>query len=82
MSDDEKQTLIANERAKLTATYLNSIAAGLLIIGVVGPVFSFIFAAAATRPSAWVLAAGMVICQLASAGLHVLARWRLKALKR
>ncbi|WP_020178674.1 hypothetical protein [Methylopila sp. M107] len=72
MNDEEAQKLVANERAKLTATYLNSIAAGLLIIGVVGPIFSFMFAGQTTRPSVAVLGLGIVICQMASGSLHLL----------
>lgn len=49
MEDAETQNLIANERAKLMATYLNGLAVGLFIVGGVAPIFTYIFATESDR---------------------------------
>lgn len=84
MSDENApaaRTLIANERAKLTATYVNGVAVGFSIIGGVAPIFSFIFASETTRPTLTTLLIGMLICQTVSAALHLVARRTLKGLR-
>ena len=80
-SADKSADLIANERAKLMATYLNGVAVGLSVLGGVGPVFSFLFAALAVRPPIVVLIAAMAICQAMSVCLHLVARRTLRGLK-
>lgn len=88
MSDGDQATgeeatkrLVANERAKLMATYVNGVAVGLSVLGGVGPIFSFLFAQPAFRPSVVVLLAAMAICQGMSVCLHLLARRTLGGLK-
>lgn len=62
MSDDDAaRTLVANERAKLAATYFNGLAVGLFIVGGVAPVFTFIFAQETARPSILLVVFGAVI---------------------
>jgi hypothetical protein len=75
------RTLVANERAKLTAAYLNGVAIGLLLIGAFAPVFSFMFAAQASRPSLTLLGVAILVCQLGSGCLHWIARRVLGGLK-
>lgn len=75
------RTLVANERAKLMATYVNGVAVGLSVLGGVGPIFSFLFASPSSRPSVAVLLAAMLICQGMSVCLHFLARRTLGGLR-
>lgn len=85
MSDngDAARRQIANERTKLTATYLNTAAGGLFTAGVVAPLVAAVFGlgAAAGNLRALTLVLGVAIFLLASGALHLAARTVLKGLK-
>jgi len=72
MTESEK------ERIKLSANYLNGIAIALFAVGAVSPTVSSLDGGSA--PTAPVVIA-TVICIVASAGLHYVARVILKGLK-
>lgn len=75
-------SLVANERIKLTAAYLNTGAGGLFTTGVVAPVVATVFGL--TGPgmpvSVLTLALGVLIFLSASIPLHAAARYVLKGL--
>ncbi|GLK81111.1 amino acid transporter protein [Methylopila turkensis] len=79
--DEAKQKLVQNEAAKLTATYLNSVAVGVFIVGGVAPSLTYTISLDAGRPDIATVAIAGVACVVASAGLHSLARRSLRSLK-
>lgn len=74
-------TLINNERAKLTATYLNGLAVALAAVGGLAPIFSSLTASTSAAAPGWVLLSSSVACLLGSGALHGLARLVLRGLK-
>lgn len=78
---DAAGQLVANERAKLTATYVNGLAVGLYVVGGVAPIFTYVFAAEASRPPIALIVLGSLVCQAASFGLHLWAKRFLRGLK-
>ena len=76
-------SMIHHERTKLTATYLNTAAGGLLTAGVIAPVATATFgvSGAAGGPSALTLVGGVAIVLGCSVGLHLPARTVPKGLK-
>ncbi|MEQ1900941.1 MAG: amino acid transporter [Devosia sp.] len=70
--------LVDNEKAKLSATFLNGVAIALLAVGVLAPAASFAAGTPATPGVLVILAVG---CILLSAGLHYLGRQVLSGLK-
>ena len=76
-------SVIANERTKLTAAYLNTAAGGLFTAGVVAPLVAAVFGIAGPigGASALTLLLGVTIFLMASAALHAAARSVLKGLK-
>jgi hypothetical protein len=81
IDEDAAHVLVANERAKLMATYVNGVAVGLSVLGSVGPIFSFLFAQPSLRPAIGVLIAAMAICRAMSVCLHLFARRTLGGLR-
>ena len=65
---------VRNERRKLTATYLNTMAAGLAVTGVVGPVATYVYGSARTDHEPWKVALEIVGLFGASMILHGIAR--------
>jgi hypothetical protein len=72
-------SLIHNERAKLTATYLNGLAIALFAVGSLAPVFNYGFGPASFR-SLWTMIGTATICLAGSIVLHLVARRTLKGL--
>lgn len=72
--------LIANEQAKLTATYLNGVAIALFAVGGIAPTVTFMNGAP-TSPSAAGTAIVVAVCIISSALLHFSARAVLRRLK-
>lgn len=69
------------EQIKLTAGYLNTIAAGLFVAGIVTPVIAILFGTANAQVSFAGGVALIVVCLAGSAGLHLLARLQLRRIK-
>lgn len=80
--DAAARKLVANERTKLTATYLNTAGGGLFTAGVVAPLVAAVFGLG-TGPhlSVLTLVLGIAIFLGASGSLHLAARTVLKGLK-
>lgn len=75
-------SLIANERTKLTATYLNTAAGGLFTAGVVAPLVAAVFGIGpAGEAGALTLVLGVTIFLIVSGALHAAACSVLKGLK-
>lgn len=77
-ADDPARKLVANESAKLTATYLNGIGVAVLAVGGLAPLFT-------SRPANAPVSAATVIvtliCVAVSGVLHLLARTVLGSLR-
>jgi hypothetical protein len=76
-------SLVYNERAKLTANYLNGAAGSFFAAGVVAPLAAAVFGLAGpgTPVSTLTLALGVLIFFAVSIGLHFAPRYVLKSLK-
>jgi hypothetical protein len=70
-----------NERRKITATYLNTIGSGVLLVGGFAPVVTFVYGTSATLPNPLTLVTGTLICIVVSLVLHFLARTMLKGIE-
>lgn len=76
----DRDTLIANERTKLSATYVNGVAIAVLAVGGLAP----LFAQRATLPIAidpWLTPAISLLCLCISGALHWAARGSLRELR-
>lgn len=72
--------LIHNEQVKLTATWLNSIASGTMLVGTVAPVAAMLYGTA--TPKGGILAVlGGVLFLFCGIGLHIQARRIVKGLR-
>ena len=71
---DARTKLVGNERAKLTATYVNGLALAVFAVGGLAPLFSFVYSASPNALSAWVVLVNALVCWIVSAGLHYVAR--------
>lgn len=71
--------LVHNERAKLSANYLNGLAIAVAAVGGLAPLVSYEYGAAGVRPL-WIVALVAFICLAASAVLHFTARRLLRGL--
>jgi hypothetical protein len=61
---------VQNERAKLLASFMNTIAATFLSAGCIGPALALFYGLAPTGTGTGIIAAGAVICIAMSAGIH------------
>jgi hypothetical protein len=78
----ERSTLIDNERTKLTATWMNSLASGIIITGVVAPLIAVTLQVTVSAPiPIWLSAFSIAIWLFAGTGLHLTARRVLRSLK-
>jgi hypothetical protein len=68
--------LAGNEQIKLSATYVNGIAIGLVTAGVLAPLISLFAGTGSSNP--WQLTIVLLSCILLSAALHLGARALLK----
>ena len=68
------QTTIHNERTKLTANWLNTVATALLAAGVFAPFGAVVFGLPGVNVSGAYLAAVSLLCVLAAIGLHLTGR--------
>jgi hypothetical protein len=72
-------SLVENERAKLSATYLNGLAIAVMAVGGFAPLISFPFSE--DGRSLWTTVLVVVICMAVSTALHFIARRALAGLK-
>ncbi|KQO45568.1 MULTISPECIES: hypothetical protein [unclassified Methylobacterium] len=79
-NDDARDKLIANERAKLSATYLNGLAVAVFAVGGLAPIFSTSFSSAPLGVPLWVVTASASVCWIVSVVLHLVARRFLREL--
>lgn len=74
--------LIRNERTKLTASWLSSIAAGVIVTGVVAPAVAVLYGVSgATQAGNFAIAFGSLVWLSAGTALHFLARATLRRLE-
>lgn len=81
MIDDERIKLIANERVKLTATYLNGIAVAVFAVGGFAPFITTALSPAPLGSSLVPVLSVMVICWIMSGAIHWMARTPLKDMR-
>lgn len=74
-------SLVGNERAKLTATYVNGIALIIFGAGGFGPIISYAYGTGPAGASSFVIGSISFVCILVSIALHVVARRFLRALR-
>lgn len=67
-----------NERAKLTATYVNNVAVALFAVGALGPLLSVLYGVQGSAGSTLI---GGAVCLLASYLLHLTGRRFLRGLE-
>ena len=72
-------SLVDNEKAKLSATYLNGLAIAVMAVGGFAPLVSFPFSG--DGRSLWTTVMVVVICIVISIALHLIARRVLAGLK-
>lgn len=69
-TEDEGAKLVPNERAKLTATWLNSISVAMIAVGGIAPLVATVTGAVAFLPAL----GSLVVWLLIAVGLHFGAR--------
>jgi hypothetical protein len=74
-------SLIDNERVKLTATWLNTLASATATVGVLAPVASIVYGVAPSPPSATLLLVALPVWLLGALALHLGARYVLAGLR-
>lgn len=68
-----------NERRKLTATFLNTLASGVIIVGGLAPLAAWFYGG--SYAPAGPLSAGFLICMAITVGLHLLGRLMLQGIE-
>lgn len=81
MIDDMQIRIIANERAKLTATYLNGIAIAVFAVGGFAPFVTTALSQAPAGSSLIPVLTIMVICWMMSGAIHWMARTSLRDMR-
>lgn len=79
---DPRTKLISNERAKLTATYLNGLAVAVFAVGGLAPIFSTLYGSTPLSVPLYVLTWSSMLCWIASGVLRLTARRFLTELER
>ena len=74
-------SLIHNEQAKLTATYVNGLAIAVFAVGGLAPLFSLLYSDRPAPIPLWSIVAVSLVCFAASGALHYAARHFLKGMK-
>ncbi|CAA2107714.1 hypothetical protein MBUL_04299 [Methylobacterium bullatum] len=78
---DTSSQLVANERAKLTATYVNGVAIAVLAVGGLAPLFAQRAIAAGPPGQPWLTRVLSLLCICVSGVLHWAARGFLRELR-
>lgn len=73
--------LVANERRKLSATYLNGLAVAVFAVGGFAPFISTVLASGSGAQSPFLVLAVMAVCWMVSGAIHSAARASLKGLQ-
>lgn len=74
-------SVLHNERVKLTATWLNTLATATATVGVLAPLASVAYGVGPAQASLAALVPAVAIWFFAAVGLHVAARRALRGLK-
>lgn len=69
-----RETLIRNERIKLTGSYVDTVAGGVFTVGGLAPIFAVLYGATSPTVPIWVVVGIAIICWIVSAALH----WRVR----
>ncbi len=77
----ERTKLIANERAKLTATFVNTVAGALIVTGLFTPIFGEKLFEKLGQPSFWIQSLAGLLCLVIAILLHIGARAYLGTLR-
>lgn len=78
LSEARPGALLHNERVRLTATFLNIIAAGFVTVGAIGPAAGILYGINTTQRQAWELTAEGAGWAFLGVVLHGAARWYLR----
>lgn len=73
--------LVHNERAKLTASWLNTLATALMAAGAFAPAAAWLYGLSALPIGARYLSALACACLVAGIGLHLIGLWLLGRLR-
>ena len=73
--------LVHNEKTKLTATWINSLASGSLLVGVATPTAAVIYGPSQMTAPSWAAGLAGLVFILVGLALHLLARALLEGLK-
>ena len=79
--DEAAHKLVANERRKLSATYLNGVAVAVFAVGGFAPFISTVLATGSGPQSPFLVLGVMAICWMVSGAIHSAARASLKGLR-
>lgn len=74
-------SLVHNEKTKLTATWMNTLASGSLLVGVVTPTAAVIYGPTRLTAPAWAAGLAGLVFILLGLALHLFARGMLEGLK-
>lgn len=74
-------SLVHNERVKLTATFLNTLASASVVAGGISPLVALVYGFGATSLAGWLIAMVAVMWIFVGVGLHLFARVILGRLK-
>lgn len=78
---EARDKLVANERRKLSATYLNGLAVAVFAVGGFAPFISTVLASGSGAQSPFLVLAVMAVCWMVSGAIHSAARASLKGLQ-
>lgn len=79
--DEAARKLVANERRKLSATYLNGVAVAVFAVGGFAPFISTVLASGSGSQNPLLVFGVMAICWMVSGAIHSAARASLKGLQ-
>ncbi|MET0970831.1 MAG: hypothetical protein ABWY18_16660 [Tardiphaga sp.] len=72
---------VQNERAKLLASFMNTIAATFLSAGCIGPALALFYGLTPVGTGTGVIVTGSAVCILMSAGIHFIGRLALGGIR-
>ncbi|MDP4022951.1 hypothetical protein Q8W71_09980 [Methylobacterium sp. NEAU 140] len=78
---EERAKSVHNERTKLTASYVNTVAGGVFTVGGLTPIFAVLYTNATSGVPTWAVILISLVCWIVSAALHYRARVYLGELK-
>ncbi|TXM97281.1 amino acid transporter protein [Methylobacterium sp. WL64] len=78
---EARDKLVANERRKLSATYLNGLAVAVFAVGGFAPFISTVLTSGPGAQSPFLVLVVMAVCWMVSGAIHSAARASLKGLQ-